>query len=105
MLENDAGEQVLSGIEAATGTRPPGCPWRQLSDPFVASCVRALRPYRAGQPVTNAALRAGVEVLDGALNAIEVHDLRAERAERDRARDKNPPPSGPRPPKATRRKR
>lgn len=84
MLEADTGEDNLRRIEDATGVRPLRCPWRSTMDPFVAACSRVLRPYRLGHPIENAALLTGVEILNGAIETIGVHDMRADRVEREK---------------------
>lgn len=85
VLEGDPAEEVLSGIAEVTGVRPPGCPNRQLRDPFVNACIRAHRGFVKGDmsgrlgPEAPAALVVGVECFDAALNAIEAHDMKADR--------------------------
>ena len=89
MLDSDSGEQILRGIERATGTRPEGCPHRAVSDPFVQACLRSLRWFRTGELAARwggqlpAALALGVECLAAAVDAIEVADMREERARRE----------------------
>lgn len=109
-LDMDPAEGILAGIERATGVRPDGCPTRVLADPFVAAVIRAHRPYVKGElsarhgrsmPI---ALAAGVDCFDAALNAIEVADMREDKAERDRAA-KQPPPDRPTPGTRIRRRR
>jgi hypothetical protein len=103
-LEGDPAEQVLDGIERDTGTRPSGCPWRALRDPFVQRVLRAHRGFAHGDMSarlggrTPAALVAGVEAFDAAKNAIEAADIRADRAEaeRKRAGPHDTPPRTPR---------
>lgn len=96
-LELDAGETILSGIERATGVRPDGCPMRALRDPFVTAVVRAHRPFAKGELAARhgrsmpIALAAGVDCFDAALNAIEVADMRDDRAERERAAKQSTP--------------
>lgn len=102
VLESDPAEGILSGIAEITGVRPPGCPQRQLRDPFVVACIRAHRGFVKGDlssrlgPSSPAALIAGVEVFDAALNAIEAHDMKADRPK--------PPKEGGEGPKAKRRR-
>ena len=109
-LEMDAGETILAGVERATGVRPDGCPVRTLRDPFVAAVVRAHRPYAKGELAARhgrsmpIALAAGVDCFYAALNAIEVADMREDKAERERAA-KQPPPDRPTPSTRIRRRR
>lgn len=90
--EHDPSEQVLGGIERATGTRPDGCPWQSFRDPFVGEVLRAYRHWKAGQLALAwgsdppAALMRGIEVYDAALNAVQAHDIREERKKRERER-------------------
>lgn len=81
VLEADPAENVLTKIEAACGVRPDGCPFRATLDPFVGRVVRAHRAWKNGHEIEEAALRAGVETYDAAINAIEVADMRAEKPE------------------------
>ncbi len=91
--EDDPSEQVLAGIERATGGRPDGCPWRAFEDPFVGEVLRAYRHWKAGQlalvwgAAPPAALMRGLEVYDAALNAVQAHDIREERKKRDAQRE------------------
>lgn len=101
VLESDPAEQVLLDIESATGCKPVGCPWRALRDPYVYEVSKNHRAFTKGELAprrgarTPAALIWGVETLDQALNAIEVANLKADRAEREKQRD--PEPTRPRP--------
>lgn len=91
-VTNDPSEQILAGIEEATGTRPDGCPWQAFRDPFVAEVLKAYRWWKGGQLATvwgadpPAALVRGIEVYDAALNAVQAHDLRKERERREQER-------------------
>lgn len=92
-LHDDPGEQILAGIEKATGERPPGCPWRQLREPFVAAVIRAHRWHKTGELEARCggsipeALARGVETYDAALNAVQVYDARERRAKEKRERE------------------
>lgn len=88
---DDPSEQILSGIERATGGRPEGCPWQAFRDPFVGAVLRAYRWFRSGQlavayPDLPAALARGLEVYDAALNAVQAYDIREERKRREAER-------------------
>lgn len=89
-VEHDAGEQILRGTETASGERSPGCPWRQMRDPFVVAVMRAHRWWKTGELGTRwggeipEALARGIECFDGAINAVQAHDMREEREERER---------------------
>lgn len=85
---DDPSEQILTGIERATGERPDGCPWRAFDDPYVGEVLRAYRWWKAGQlalrwPDPPVALLIGLEVYDAALNAVQAHDSREERKRRE----------------------
>ena len=90
--DGDPSEQILSGIERATGDRPSGCPWQSFRDPFVGEVLRAYRHWKAGQLALvwgaspPAALMRGLEVYDAALNAVQAHDMREERRRRETER-------------------
>lgn len=87
---DDPGERVYSLCEAATGSRPVGCPWWSLRDPFVAETVRAYGWREAGQLEVKYPLGVparivwGVEVYASALNSVRVFDIREREAERQR---------------------
>lgn len=88
---DDPSEQILGGMEAATGQRTDGCPWRSYEDPFVGEVLRAYRWWKAGQlaavwPEPPLALVRGLEVYDAALNAVQSHDIREERRRRESER-------------------
>lgn len=89
-LESDPGEQVLRFCEEASGMRPTGCPHRALSDPYVLEIISAHRygkgalAEKYGGPPP-AWVIEGVETYDAALNVVQVHDIRADRAEREEA--------------------
>jgi hypothetical protein len=91
-VTGDPSEQILAGIEEATGTRPDGCPWQSFRDPFVGEVLRAYRHWKAQQLTLvwgddpPAALMRGIEVYDSALNAVQAHDIRKERERRDEDR-------------------
>lgn len=106
VLSDDPGEQVLHGIETASGLRAHGCPWRQSQHPFVVRVVRAHRWWKASQLEARfggrvpEAIARGIEVYDGALNGISVYDAREEREERRRKAEldrQNGPVRGPTP--------
>lgn len=89
MLERDPGETALEYMREATGLRQTTCPWRALRDPFVVTVLNARRWKRDGELQTRfggrpipVALRDGLDVLESALNAVEVTDSRADAAER-----------------------
>lgn len=88
--ENDEGEALLVDCEDATGERPIGCPWAALRDPWVGAVIRAHRHWKTGalsidtQP---ASVVFGIETFDAALNAVQVHDIREDREEQQRAAD------------------
>ena len=92
VLEQDAGEQILNGIERDTGVRPDGCPWRSLRDPFVVRVVKAHRGWKNGHAITEQRLRSAVEAYDAARNAIEVADMKAERKRDEQKRAAETPP-------------
>ena len=80
-----------------------------MADPFVQACIRSLRWFRTGELAARwggelpAALALGVECLDAAVQSIEIHDMREERARREaEAKARN---GGPEAPRARRRKR
>lgn len=89
-IETDFGEQVLTDCEEATGQRPRGCPWWALSDPFVTETIDAHRWWSKGAldvryPLGIPAwLSWSITTYDAALNAVQVHDMRADREERER---------------------
>lgn len=71
-------------MRGATGIRQTTCPWQSLRDPFVIAVLRAYRWFKAEQlldryPRCPEALMRGLEAYDGALNAVQAHDMRAER--------------------------
>lgn len=80
---------MLAEAEVATGTRPLGCPWKALSDPFVSEVMRAHRWWKSGQLEARYAGRVpafivqAVEVFDSALNSVQVHDIREEQKQRE----------------------
>lgn len=88
-LDTDPGEKILSECEEATGTRPSGCPWRALRDPYVAQVVRSHRWWKAGQLADRwggeipASIVWGIDVYDAALNAVLAHDAREDRKKPD----------------------
>jgi hypothetical protein len=90
VLEEDAGEQELSACEELTGSRPDGCPWRVLSDPWVSEVVRAHKWFKEHQLETRyggappSSIVWGVEVYDAALNSVQVHDFREDSEEREK---------------------
>lgn len=95
-VEADPAEHQLERIEQDTGVRLSECPWRALRDPFVSAVVKAHRSFTKGAgtrlgPWSPAALVLGVECFDAAINAIEVADMKADRAEAERKRDKPGP--------------
>jgi hypothetical protein len=101
VLEQDPGEQTLAGLERATGERPPGCPWRQLADPFVTAVIRAYRWHKTGElearcggSVPNALAR-GIEIYDAALNGVQSFDIRARREAEEQERKARQPPDRP----------
>lgn len=89
-VEHDLGEQVLRDCEDASGERPRGCPWWSMHDPMVVETMRAHRWWIKGELGTKyplgipAWLEWSVETYDAALNAVQVHDMREEREERER---------------------
>jgi hypothetical protein len=59
-----------------------------MKDPFVRAVLHAHRWFKEGQlfdryPNCPAALVRGVELYDGLLNTVQVHDLRADRERAD----------------------
>ena len=91
-LDQDPGEQVLRSCEAASGERPTACPWRAFADPYVSAVIRAHRWWKVGELTTRYGDRVperiawGVEVYDAALNAVQVHDMREDREQREMER-------------------
>lgn len=87
-LEHDEAEGVLRRCGEASGLRPETCPWWALRDPYVSAVRAAYRWWKTGQLGDRAHLPAalvdGLATYDGALNAVQVFDLRAERENRDR---------------------
>ena len=90
LSREDGAEQVASNVEAITGQRYDGCPWRAYEDPFVGEVLRAYRHWKERSlhlvwgddpPV---ALIRGLEVYDSALNSVQAHDIREERKRRER---------------------
>lgn len=84
----DLGEQTSEEIERGCGERPSRCPWLELSDPFVTEVVRARKWWVNGEldekyphGVPNVIVM-GVEIYDGALNGIQVYDVREDREAR-----------------------
>lgn len=65
----------------ASGFRQTTCPWRALHEGFVAAVLEAHRWWVKGALSLDTipeALRRGINVYDGALNSVQVHDLRKE---------------------------
>lgn len=94
LSREDGAEQVASNVEAITGQRYDGCPWRAYEDPFVGEVLRAYRHWKERSlhlvwgddpPV---ALIRGLEVYDAALNAIRAHDMGEDRKKREADRQK-----------------
>ena len=98
----DIGENILREIEQAGGTRPHGCPWSALADPYVQAVIGA---YRWNEKGTLAqrwgidpphALMLGIETVGRAMTAIENHDLQKKRDEDRAKRDAPNPQASPR---------
>ncbi len=92
VLEADLAEQAFRGIESDTGTKPDGCPWRALRDPFVRQVLHVYPAWKTGHDVNPARLRNAVQAYHAALNAIEVADMKRERKRRE-AKKPGPPSS------------
>lgn len=92
MLEDDPAERYSETVEAASGERPHGCPWRQLQDPFVRWVTRAHRWFKTGELEARFggrvphALLCGIETYDAAVNAIGGHDRRVDRERAEQKR-------------------
>lgn len=72
---------MLTNLEKVTGVRQMTCPWQALRDPFVIAVLHGHRLFKERQlfdrmPRCPEALMRGIEVYDGALNAVQNHDLR-----------------------------
>ncbi len=82
----------MINCEIPTGSRPTSCPHRALADPFVLEIIKAhrwraegsLRERYGGAPPSY--VLDAIEVYDAALNATQVHDIREDRAEREKQR-------------------
>lgn len=71
----------------ASGLRQSTCPWWALRDPYVQAVLRAHRWWVKGAVIWSdlpLAVAHGIEVFDGALNAVISHDQRAELEEQRR---------------------
>ena len=73
--------------------RPETCPWSAISHPYSQAVIRAHRHWKVGElsalypDGVPEALRFGIEVYDAALNAIQVTDMREDRAPREERRE------------------
>lgn len=93
VLRDDPVTQLRAGSEKAVGSSTQGCPWKAYRDPFVGAVLRAYRHWKEHQlgllyPDPPAALIAGIEAYDAALNAVQAHDIREEREVREKERRK-----------------
>lgn len=83
--------RLRENSEKAVGSSTQGCPWQAFRDPFVGAVLRAYRHWKEHQLALlyrdpPHALMVGIEVYDSALNAVQAHDIREDREQRERER-------------------
>lgn len=76
-------------MEKATRLRQTTCPWQALRDPFTVAVLQAHRWWKERQleamyaGAVPEAIRRGIDVYEGALNAVLSHDREVERKRRE----------------------